>query len=578
MRSNEQQDDTNPPLVLFHAGNRLPAHLCILIGHIHQRFPNQQLHLLTSRDIVKQLKPEIASKLTQLVDLQGLQKTQVHERIYRSGGHWINQLTEFFKAAALRLYYLYDYMVSQKFSTIIHIESDNLLFVDPKLIVNQCSKHHAVYYPLDADRGIASVFVATSKESFLSLLEFISNGGYRNEMEALGEFANVHYGGSFRPLPTVPKSLIKEMNMGEGQTRRFTCTDGSFDGFIYDAAAIGQYVDGVDPIHTYRSKPKFVNERTILPLDTLSITWLKHESKKYPALISNQEVTVVSNLHIHSKRLDRFSNSHSNVHDWAQDPLSGDDFQSVCDITISNLSRMNFHKSFNLRVWPYILIDEPYFHNEMDVPLDNIQLIDSRYHIFIYGDHKEFFKKKILPRLRYFHKLTLHNSDIGIENSDIDLLDNPLLEQVFTANSNVSHPKLIHIPLGIANSHWPHGSKEKLINEAKSYIKTRVIYSNFRPTHPTRVAAFQEIQGVPWITIDNDLDYVNYLKTAKMFRFMICPRGNGIDTHRFWESIALDCIPIILEKEWIPAYSNYRHLCVKNWVDLKDHRIVDLPL
>ena len=34
-------------------------------------------------------------------------------------------------------------------------------------------------------------------------------------------------------------------------------------------------------------------------------------------------------------------------------------------------------------------------------------------------------------------------------------------------------------------------------------------------------------------------------------KFVFCPRGNGIDTHRFWETYAANSIPVIFDEYYI---------------------------
>ena len=36
--------------------------------------------------------------------------------------------------------------------------------------------------------------------------------------------------------------------------------------------------------------------------------------------------------------------------------------------------------------------------------------------------------------------------------------------------------------------------------------------------------------------------------------FIVCPEGNGIDTHRFWECLYLGLVPVILEESLLPCY------------------------
>jgi len=47
-----------------------------------------------------------------------------------------------------------------------------------------------------------------------------------------------------------------------------------------------------------------------------------------------------------------------------------------------------------------------------------------------------------------------------------------------------------------------------------------------------------------------------------------CPPGNGKDTHRFWESLYLGALPVVLERDLIPAYSPYPYVAIEDWSEL----------
>lgn len=42
----------------------------------------------------------------------------------------------------------------------------------------------------------------------------------------------------------------------------------------------------------------------------------------------------------------------------------------------------------------------------------------------------------------------------------------------------------------------------------------------------------------------------DYAEKASKFRFIATPRGNGIDTHRFWEALYFGCVPIVEKNAW----------------------------
>ena len=48
-------------------------------------------------------------------------------------------------------------------------------------------------------------------------------------------------------------------------------------------------------------------------------------------------------------------------------------------------------------------------------------------------------------------------------------------------------------------------------------------------------------------------DYLQPKKMANIsaeFKFVACPRGNGTDTHRFWETLYRGSIPVVKSSEW----------------------------
>ena len=68
--------------------------------------------------------------------------------------------------------------------------------------------------------------------------------------------------------------------------------------------------------------------------------------------------------------------------------------------------------------------------------------------------------------------------------------------------------------------------------------------------------------------------YVHHLMKRSMF--VACPRGNGLDTHRFWESLYLGAVPIVVKKDVIPAFQYGPHLVIEDWQELEEISQQDL--
>jgi hypothetical protein len=41
------------------------------------------------------------------------------------------------------------------------------------------------------------------------------------------------------------------------------------------------------------------------------------------------------------------------------------------------------------------------------------------------------------------------------------------------------------------------------------------------------------------------VSFTKYMDTIGNSRFVFCPRGNGIDTHRFYETVLMGAIPVV---------------------------------
>jgi hypothetical protein len=63
----------------------------------------------------------------------------------------------------------------------------------------------------------------------------------------------------------------------------------------------------------------------------------------------------------------------------------------------------------------------------------------------------------------------------------------------------------------------------------------------------------------------------------KKSRFIPCPAGNGLDTHRVWEAFYLGAVPVILESEFC-GDTTWPVIVVKNWTELLEKSREELDL
>ena len=148
----------------------------------------------------------------------------------------------------------------------------------------------------------------------------------------------------------------------------------------------------------------------------------------------------------------------------------------------------------------------------------------------------------------------------------------------FAVNKNVSNPKIRSIPLGIcadcndSSVHPILGNKEQMI-EVMKLPKTskNLAYMNFKiENYPAeRQQVYDMFKDTPWTKTD-DCVYTkegrrNYLQEIRDSKFVICPRGNGIDTHRMWEALYLGSIPIVKKCITFFEFADLPILFIDDW-------------
>jgi len=70
---------------------------------------------------------------------------------------------------------------------------------------------------------------------------------------------------------------------------------------------------------------------------------------------------------------------------------------------------------------------------------------------------------------------------------------------------------------------------------------------------------------------------IRYLQNLRKNSFVLCPEGNGIDTHRLWETIYMGGIPIIFRNKHLPGIlSELPVLQIDNWTEILDTNFLEL--
>lgn len=185
-----------------------------------------------------------------------------------------------------------------------------------------------------------------------------------------------------------------------------------------------------------------------------------------------------------------------------------------------------------------------------------------------------------------FKILITHNGDKPITKELVEAVfcPNSKIIHWYGQNINYYHEKLTCIPIGLERKRWfPELKKqEQLKNKILEQIPNfnscpKLIYANFSvSTNSTpRLECFKAAERLYFtnkisnvVTQQKFEHYTNYLTDIIDHMFVLCPEGNGIDTHRMWETLYLDRFPIVTKNYVTQSFKDLPIVILDKWADL----------
>jgi len=227
-----------------------------------------------------------------------------------------------------------------------------------------------------------------------------------------------------------------------------------------------------------------------------------------------------------------------NVH--VEELISGEGLQELADVYMGHPEDFAYNPRIHQQSQKQVCLDSlPTLYNNPPLVFCYSHRVNELY------EKISFFQNKFV--------LMTHNSDPGIESFH-PLLSSPNLVKWYAQNVAIFHPKIVPLPIGIANKQWAHGVQFLEFMESHKdprFPKTEDVFFHFtigtnegarRPCYDTLTA-----RGLPFLPSLSPMENLNRLAT---YRYCVCPPGNGLDTHRFWEALYLHCVPIVVDSPW----------------------------
>lgn len=197
--------------------------------------------------------------------------------------------------------------------------------------------------------------------------------------------------------------------------------------------------------------------------------------------------------------------------------------------------------------------------------------------IFVKTDYLAEFFSTIHPRIPYRYILVTHNSDLPIPGSFAYMLEDPKLIAWFGKNVEGStHSKLHPIPIGLATRTLPHGDINvfyKVQGMLAKITRKHLLYMNIL------VGTYSQERGPLYSMFVNQPFCKVCQPTKAPYDFLIdlaeslcvlCPRGNGVETHRTWEALYMGAIPIVRTSDADSMYDGLPVIIVEEWSEVTE--------
>ena len=277
---------------------KIPEYLNDCIYQIKKTQKKSKIFLLINKD------SEYKNKNCKIIFVEKLKKSKEHNLFIKKSRLAKDSYRNFFwKHSIERLYYIDNFLNKENLNNIFHIENDVLLFQDLRLVFNKIKSYNFASVRDGVNRVIGSVIFIKNKRISKKVVQISNKYLNQNDMKIL---SHLDY------------KIANSINLPIGEDLNFIKKSKNYKTiqkipFIFDAAAIGQYIDGphrkklisriIPGVKSlFNTNDGFVNAETNLKIFNWKIKW----KNKKPYKKENNKLMPIANLHIHSKNLKKF--------------------------------------------------------------------------------------------------------------------------------------------------------------------------------------------------------------------------------------------------------------------------------
>lgn len=193
--------------------------------------------------------------------------------------------------------------------------------------------------------------------------------------------------------------------------------------------------------------------------------------------------------------------------------------------------------------------------------------------VFINGDYIHEYNRRIPLLHTKLFNIIIHNSDRSFTPEVFKSMK--AFRHIYAINTTFQHPNLTTIPLGFVDKQLPF--IESFVD--KTLPRDIEIYCNFTtctnaPKRNECLAVFQNDQRV---VTETNLPVAEYYNRLCRSKFVLCPEGTGMDTHRVYEALLCGATPVVLRNSLSHLYEKLPVCIVNSWTDpfyIPDNKMV----
>ena len=168
--------------------------------------------------------------------------------------------------------------------------------------------------------------------------------------------------------------------------------------------------------------------------------------------------------------------------------------------------------------------------------------------------------------------LITHQSDIEINNK-LYSKKPKAISRWFSVNVSIEKEDLYSIPIGFANDHYNKNINPDIYGKKNQATKkSNHIYINFNPN--TNFIEREKIlktynDNKDFVISTNNSEMAKYRDDLEKYKYVLCPPGNGIQTHRLWEAMYFGSIPVVKDSILYKNFKKLNIIFVDNFKNIK---------